>query len=522
MYEWVDNSIALAREIAKKHLEKVEGYETKYDPFKKFITEFNNKYNQIRKDDVKRMKWLSDDQCVSYLNDSDQNDLWQLYIMAVNSNVIAIDDLKNNVEFKNCFDRLLKSKYDDKDSKNGKADQQIELHKVTRYLYFVRPDLFIPVIGHGGKSIDDSTGWRKLIRNIINNRDEHFLNPHSFEEYVNFVHDIKEKAYLPVDEKYMIAAMKDRMYGRSSGNDKPKGSCLNMGNDIDIYVKLLKSRRNLILTGAPGTGKTYLARQIAEAMNDGLKTEDRKNTVGFVQFHPSYDYVDFVEGLRPDRSGDNVVFKRDDGIFKKFCKKAIKDHEHNYVFIIDEINRGDLSKIFGELFFAIDPGYRGEKGRVKTQYQQLVDAEEDDVFSGEGFYVPDNVYIIGTMNDIDRSVENMDFALRRRFAWKKISPEDTAESMGITGEVRQRMDAMNKAICSIPELGEDYQIGGAYFLKLKDENLTAEELWQFHLESLIGEYLRGLPNKDELYKKIKNAYDNPNKEAKTSENPAED
>ncbi len=197
----------------------------------------------------------------------------------------------------------------------------------------------------------------------------------------------------------------------------------------------------------------------------------------------------------------------------------------NYVFIIDEINRGDLSKIFGELFFAIDPGYRGEEGRVKTQYQQLVDAEDDDEFGGEGFYVPDNVYIIGTMNDIDRSVESMDFALRRRFAWQKIKPEDTANDMGITGDARERMDAMNKVIKGIPELGEDYQIGGAYFLKMVKEDLSAKDLWDFHLESLIDEYLRGLPNKDELYKKIKNAYNNPRKtndETKPQENSAED
>ena len=153
---------------------------------------------------------------------------------------------------------------------------------------------------------------------------------------------------------------------------------------IDIVV----SNYNLILTGAPGTGKTYLAKQIAAQMIlgkefDGKSNEDKKKMneqCGFVQFHPSYDYTDFIEGLRPiDDGSGNVSFRREDGIFMKFCRKALEAHNNakdkeaapKYVFIIDEINRGELSKIFGELFFSIDPGYRGENGQVKTQYCSL-------------------------------------------------------------------------------------------------------------------------------------------------------
>ena len=183
----------------------------------------------------------------------------------------------------------------------------------------------------------------------------------------------------------------------------------------------------------------------------------------------------------------------------------------DYVFIIDEINRGEISKIFGELFFSIDPGYRGTKGLVQTQYQNLV--EEGDVFK-DGFYVPENVYIIGTMNDIDRSVESMDFAMRRRFAWQEITAEESAENMGITGELRERMDSLNKVILETEGLGSSYQVGAAMFKKVKDteENvegncgMTADSLWNLNLKSLMKEYLRGLPEADDALQKMEDAY----------------
>lgn len=394
------------------------------------------------------------------------------------------------------------------------------------------------------------------------------------------------------------------------------------------YIELLKNTHNLVFTGAPGTGKTYMAKEIAKEM--GCRGEE----IEFVQFHPSYDYTDFVEGLRPIDKGDGQIgFERKDGVFKLFCKKAIKNlkdseksveelvkensweenlqdfvasaienntdywlsngnrftidemrdrtiivrNEQNakttlvsvsadevidllvnevplhivkdirrhfnrkngsqpdsyafiitkeirkmkakvieankieqkqYVFIIDEINRGEASKIFGELFYAIDPGYRGKKDvRVKTQYQNLV--PESDTFA-KGFYVPENVYILATMNDIDRSVESMDFAMRRRFTWKEISPKDTEcmlDDLDCAAQAKEILGRLNKAISEEDGLGSAYQIGPSYFLKLKDYDGDFDKLWEMHINPLLKEYLRGFPNAKETMTEFKNVYE---------------
>lgn len=375
------------------------------------------------------------------------------------------------------------------------------------------------------------------------------------------------------------------------------------------WISLLVSSKNLILTGAPGTGKTYLAKQIAQKLvfGDGwvLKDEQKftdeerhlfSQRVGFVQFHPSYDYTDFVEGLRPTKpeASCNVGFERKDGVFKEFCKRTLQypqngfDDAWNYfvqtckmspllletptqnrkftarvnanesfscksndaesdqeqsvtkedvrtwinngtanwpsytpplakyfkerflsgpfVFIIDEINRGEISKIFGELFFSVDPGYRGEKGKVQTQYANLI--EDDDAFK-DGFFVPENVYIIGTMNDIDRSVESLDFAMRRRFVFKEITAAESAVSMNLPEKVKSRMAALNAAI-SNPEIGglnSSYHIGAAYFLRDGKPTDEFAELWNLRLEPLLKEYLRGTPNADDNIGKLKAAFE---------------
>ena len=379
-------------------------------------------------------------------------------------------------------------------------------------------------------------------------------------------------------------------------------------NDYSNYINLLQKNYNLILNGAPGTGKTYLAKQIAaHIIFDGNVPENFEEhpqfveQCGFVQFHPSYDYTDFVEGLRPTPPNEdgNIGFERKDGTFKAFCKKTIKNDKNqttivtdkwddafidkylksgieipsssertvyqirdidkkyihidgktitpkkipvdevkeayeeklwnggqkngydsytaaiakyiynivkelmtdkDFVFIIDEINRGEISKIFGELFFSIDPGYRGVKGKVQTQYQNLI--TEDDPFK-DGFYIPENVYIIGTMNDIDRSVECMDFAMRRRFTFKEITAEESARNMELGTEATERMMSLNNAISEIDGFNSSFHIGAAYFKGV--DNFDA--LWELKLAGLLKEYLRGMPDAEESLETLKKAYD---------------
>lgn len=179
--------------------------------------------------------------------------------------------------------------------------------------------------------------------------------------------------------------------------------------------------------------------------------------------------------------------------------------DKNFVFIIDEINRGEISKIFGELFFSIDPGYRGEKGSVSTQYANLHETDEK-------FYIPENVYIIGTMNDIDRSVDTFDFAMRRRFRFVEVTAESQLGMLdpalgNKAEEAKKRLRNLNVAIENVQELNSHYHIGPSYLRNLKELDYDYELLWSDYLKPLLEDYVRGSYEEAETLEILKKSFD---------------
>lgn len=558
-------------------------------------------------------------------NKSEIDENWELF------KIVLSDDFNDNI-FCNLFDKVIKQ--------NGTK------WSVTMALFWISPYKFMPLDDNSRKYL------QKLGLNVFKEKDYNGKNHLDLMEKINDLisqRKIKERNIPEISQSAWEMA-----------NNTTGENTMDITSEYDTvskYTSLLTHTHNLIFHGAPGTGKTHLAKEIAKAM--GAET-------AFVQFHPSYDYTDFVEGLRPVPQDDagQIGFELRDGVFKTFCERALenlldsqktetemaeeqsldekidnfidKSIEENikytitqgneffiinadekniyisipnnekankltlkkgeiitllkleedveggnairdifgrkwrtqqdsytlslyksiknfknvatkknvvgidkksFVFIIDEINRGDLSKIFGELFYALDPGYRVtaealkavKAGKsfptIRTQYANMerdgntfdnaLNISKQDDFGH--FFVPENVYIIGTMNDIDRSVETMDFAFRRRFTFVEIQASDRVEMLEeITDDViRQqaldKMNAINAIISETEGLSSAYHIGGAYFLKLKTLDNDFEKLWEYHLAPLIKEYLRGTEDESETFNKIKQAYDAPDK-----------
>ncbi|MCD7894374.1 MAG: AAA family ATPase [Erysipelotrichaceae bacterium] len=243
-------------------------------------------------------------------------------------------------------------------------------------------------------------------------------------------------------------------------------------------VNLLNMKKNIILQGPPGVGKTYAAKRLAYAMI----SEKNPNRVMMIQFHQSYAYEDFIEGYRPTENG----FELRKGVFYNFCKAAEIDSENKYFFIIDEINRGNLSKIFGELFMLIENDKRGSKYQLRLLY------------SNDLFYVPENVYIIGMMNTADRSLAMMDYALRRRFAFFEMIPAFDNDGFNHYKEDKnnikfnkliETMQQLNNQIENDDSLGSGFRIGHSYFCT--NEEVTDEwmhSVVEYEIIPLLKEY----------------------------------
>lgn len=315
---------------------------------------------------------------------------------------------------------------------------------------------------------------------------------------------------------------------------------------VSDLVSLLKCHKNLLLIGVSGTGKTYLAQQVARALvGDGGKP----GQIEQVAFHPSYDYADFVEGLRPSGAG----FVLEPGCFKSFCWRALEQPDQPFVFIIDDFNQGDVRTILGEVVMLLDPDYRGVEHRIKTQYhnvlmrsyQAALAARDQVAISSikfaDGFFVPHNVFVIATMNEFEGRAEPLDSAVWRRFVCYELKPQDRlsmlkeanlACSVQVEGaqdkltaahfydQAAARCTRLNQAICAEPSLGPDYQIGPAFLLKgLCYLNLTGEiseesvldalnQVWDQSLAPLLRTHLRGKSSSDltKILLKLRNAY----------------
>jgi 5-methylcytosine-specific restriction protein B len=431
--------------------------------------------------------WFTDDEPRRNSACESVNDLWELFDAAIELEANRTDDNKRN-DFCNAFTKCIK---------NGKHVGW----GATYGLFWIRPEFYV------GLDTNTRTFLTSKGFDIPDN-----YSKFSAEDYLKISEDVRNW----IDNENVFGSVYELSdYAYSHQNVT-----------VDAINNIFSTGfRQIVLTGAPGTGKTFSARQTAEDdIHAGtITTADKTDSkYQFVQFHPSYDYSDFIEGLRPVQltKDGSPTFVKMDGTFKAFCRSVVKNNDdRHYYFIIDEINRADLSKVFGELMYCLE--YRGPNYKMKTQYSNLKTyvvnddglavAIDDDCFK-DGFYIPQNVYIIGTMNDIDRSVESFDFALRRRFKWIEVKVKNVKyhilkhylrDDHNCDEHVETliaKLDALNDYISSSENnmgLSDAYHIGPAYFKGLENSGSRLRfetritQIYNDEIETILKEYVRG-------------------------------
>ncbi len=459
------------------------------------INPFNVFYALLNMDYLERVKFLSD--YASYYSFENKSPRNFAYIPSQYGKCTVVDEDINDIYW-DLFNSLINysNEQTEQNEKNLRKSIIVLLDngkgsffKLTTYFYLIDPYTYLPVYA---PSIWEYTKGlakaNKISSKLVVHEDK--LNFHNapmdvadyYIELIKEYHKFFKNNDLNITnfiDLFRLSGPKEEDMFKNDSTDEFDTFMKDVFITREEYNKiasLLEYKKNLCLQGPPGVGKTFMAKRLAYAMM-GLKDDSK---IKFVQFHQSYSYEDFIMGYKPTENG----FELQKGVFYEFCKEAEDDPIHKYFFIIDEINRGNLSKIFGELFMLVENDKRGEGLRL------LYRKEEE-------FSIPSNVYIIGMMNTADRSLAMMDYALRRRFAFYTIEPAlsnpkfvETIRNTSLEKLV-DKVNELNKVISADQLLGPGFQIGHSYFCAsedaLKDPHL-ASNIVEYELVPLVEEY----------------------------------